>query len=141
VALLLDERFLLAGDTLFVDAIARPDLGGRAESWTPLHQASLRRLLALGPDVRVLPGHFHAPGEAGAGGVFAPRLGDLPGRNAGARQALGDSESFARYILSSLPHCPPQYNDIKRVNLGLAEADEARAEELELGKNVCALAG
>jgi hypothetical protein len=55
--------------------------------------------------------------------------------------ALGDLASFASYIQSSLPVFPPQYVDIKRVNVGLLEVDEDRARELELGKNVCALAG
>jgi glyoxylase-like metal-dependent hydrolase (beta-lactamase superfamily II) len=70
VALLLDERFLFAGDTLFLDAIARPDLGGKAEAWTPLHHASLRRLLALGGGITVMPGHFSSASEADPRGAF-----------------------------------------------------------------------
>jgi glyoxylase-like metal-dependent hydrolase (beta-lactamase superfamily II) len=141
VALLLDRRFLFTGDTLFVKSIARPDLGGKAEAWTPLHHASLRRLLGLGAGVVVCPGHFSTEAEAGPDGAFTARLGDLAARNDGARHALGGSESFARYILASLPEFPPQYVEIKRVNIGLSAPDEARASELELGRNVCALAG
>lgn len=141
VALLLDDRFLFAGDTLFVGGIARPDLGGRAETWTPLHQDSLRRLLALDPKTVVLPGHFHALAEADARGAFAPSLAALRERNAGAREALGDPEAFSRYILSSLPAFPPAYVEIKRVNLGLPLATPAEPEVLELGKNLCALTG
>ena len=141
VALLLDGRFLFGGDTLFVDAVARPDLGGRAEAWTPLHHASLARLLAIGGDVRLFPGHFSAPGEADARGAFTAKLGALPARNEGARRALGDPATFASYILASLPEFPPQYVEIKRVNTGLIEVADDRASELELGKNVCALAG
>jgi len=139
VALLLDGRILFAGDTLFLEAVARPDLGGRAEAWTPLHQASLVRLLALGDDVLLCPGHFSAMGEADATGAFVTRIGALAVRNDGARRALGDAAAFAAYIASSLPEFPPQYVDIKRVNTGLIEVAEDRASELELGKNVCAL--
>ena len=139
VALLLDGRILFAGDTLFLEAVARPDLGGRAEAWTPLHQASLARLLALGDDVLLCPGHFSALGEADAVGAFVARIGALAVRNDGARRALGDAAAFASYIASSLPVFPPQYVDIKRVNTGLIEVAEDRASELELGKNVCAL--
>ena len=139
VALLLDERFLFAGDTLFVASIARPDLGGKAEAWTPLHHASLRRLLGLGSEVVVCPGHFSGCAEADARGAFTVRVGELRTRNEGARNALGDPAPFAAYILASLPAFPPQYVEIKRVNLGLSSPDEARASELELGKNVCAL--
>jgi glyoxylase-like metal-dependent hydrolase (beta-lactamase superfamily II)/rhodanese-related sulfurtransferase len=141
VALLLDGRFLFGGDTLFIDAVARPDLGGRAEAWTPLHLASLKRLLAIGNDVLLFPGHFSAAGEADPRGAFAVALGALPARNEGARRALGDAGSFTPYILASLPDFPPQYVDIKRVNTGLIEVADDRASELELGKNVCALAG
>ena len=54
--------------------------------------------------------------------------------------ADGDAASFASYITASLPDFPPHYVEIKRVNMGLVEAAEDRASELELGKNVCALA-
>jgi len=49
-------------------------------------------------------------------------------------------EAFVQYILGSLPEFPPQYVEIKRVNAGLLVVDEEKASELELGKNVCALA-
>jgi glyoxylase-like metal-dependent hydrolase (beta-lactamase superfamily II) len=139
VALLLDGRFLFAGDTLFVTSIARPDLGGKAEAWTPLHHASLRRLMDLPEDVVVCPGHFSSAEEADSRGAFTARIGDLADRNEGALISLGDLESFADYILAGLPAFPPQYVEIKRVNLGLSSPDEGRATELELGKNVCAL--
>jgi hypothetical protein len=43
-------------------------------------------------------------------------------------------------MLGTLPVFPPQYVDIKRVNAGLLVPDEEKSQELELGKNVCALA-
>jgi len=140
LALRLDGRFLFAGDTLFVASIARPDLGGRAEAWTPLHHASLRRLLDLPRETIVFPGHFSSPAEADDGGAYVTSIADLRAGNDGARRALGDLDPFARYILASLPEFPPQYVEIKRLNLGLADAVDDRAAELELGKNVCALA-
>lgn len=139
-ALLVDDRYLVAGDTLFVGGIARPDLGGHAESWTPIHQESLRRLLALDEGVLVLPGHFAALSEADGEGRFAATIGSLRATNQGARLAISEPAAFASYVLSSLPVHPPGYMDIKRLNLGLQPPDEARASELELGKNVCALA-
>ena len=140
VALLLDGRILLAGDTLFVRSIARPDLGGRAEAWTPLHHASLRRLLDLPGDTLVLPGHFSSSDEADASAAYVARIAELRDENDGARRALGELDAFAAYILASLPTFPESYVEIKRVNLGLAFPDAEKAAELELGKNVCALA-
>ena len=54
-----DPWFVLTGDTLFVGAVGRPDLPGRArknasELFTSLHE----KLLTLPDDVEVYPGHF-----------------------------------------------------------------------------------
>jgi glyoxylase-like metal-dependent hydrolase (beta-lactamase superfamily II)/rhodanese-related sulfurtransferase len=133
------RRFLFSGDTVFIRSIARPDLGGRAETWAPLHYRSLyERLLTLPEDTLVLPGHFSSPHEARDDGLFAGRLGDL--KRANPELAMSDQEAFVKHILASLPVFPPQYVDIKRVNAGLLQPDEEKANELELGKNVCALA-
>jgi glyoxylase-like metal-dependent hydrolase (beta-lactamase superfamily II)/rhodanese-related sulfurtransferase len=47
VALQLDEKYLFSGDSIFIQSVSRPDLGGKAESWAPLHARSLRRLSLL----------------------------------------------------------------------------------------------
>ncbi|HMB71299.1 MAG TPA: MBL fold metallo-hydrolase [bacterium] len=140
LALLVDERFLLAGDTLFLASVARPDLGGRAETWAPLHHESLARLLELPDETRVLPGHFSSRSEADPDGVFAARLGDLRSSNEGLRQVGRGRDEFVRYILDSLPRFPDEYVEIKRVNMGLLIPDDEEARELETGKNLCALA-
>jgi glyoxylase-like metal-dependent hydrolase (beta-lactamase superfamily II)/rhodanese-related sulfurtransferase len=142
-ALLLDDgtrRFLFSGDTIFIRSIARPDLGGRGETWAPLHYHSLyARLLTLPDDTLVLPGHFSSPHEARDDGLYAGQLGALKQSNAELR--MGGPEEFVKHILASLPAFPPQYVDIKRVNGGLLAPDEEKADELELGRKVCALAG
>ena len=43
VAFRLDDSYLFSGDSIFIRSIARPDLGGKAETWAPLHGRSLRR--------------------------------------------------------------------------------------------------
>jgi len=132
------RRVLFSGDTIFIRSIARPDLGGRGETWAPLHYRSLyERLLALPNDTLVLPGHFSSPQEAREDGLYAERLGEL--RRTNPELMMENREAFVRHILASLPVFPPQYVDIKRVNAGLIQADEEKANELELGKNVCAL--
>lgn len=51
--------FVLTGDTLFVGAVGRPDLPGRArENAAELHDSIHRKLLTLPDDVEVYPGHF-----------------------------------------------------------------------------------
>ena len=140
VAFLLDDRYLFTGDSIFIRSIARPDLGGKAETWAPLHGRSLRRLLGLPGGITVLPGHFSSLDEADETGRFAAPLNDLKTRNDGLAVLQRETEDgFVRYLLESLPRFIPEYVDIKRVNLGLLAPAEEDAATLELGKNVCAL--
>jgi glyoxylase-like metal-dependent hydrolase (beta-lactamase superfamily II) len=140
VAFRLDDRFLFTGDSIFIRSIARPDLGGKAETWAPLHGRSLRRLLELPGRMTVLPGHFSSLAEADDQGIFAASLDDLKQRNDGLLVLQRESEDgFVRYLCESLPRFIPEYVDIKRINAGLLAAGEDEASALELGKNVCAL--
>jgi glyoxylase-like metal-dependent hydrolase (beta-lactamase superfamily II) len=139
VSLLVDERYLLSGDTLFIESIGRPDLSGRARTWAPLLYRSLQRLLALPDPTVVLPAHFSHMHEADEQGCYRASLGALRSHNEGLRMFARGQAAFSAYILASLPDHPPSYDDIRRVNTGLLQVDEARASELELGRNRCAL--
>ena len=139
VAYLLDEKYLFTGDSIFIESIARPDLGGKGDTWAPIHYHSLRLLLELGDDLVVLPAHFSSLKEENADGLFAATMGDLKQKNEGLLMAQKTEEEFVEYILASLPEFPEEYIDIKRVNAGLLEAGESKASELEMGKNICAL--
>ncbi len=139
-ALVVDDRFLLTGDTIFIDSVARPDLGGQGERWAPIHYRSLRRLAELPGETVVLPGHFSKLAEADEWGIFRRELGRLRKENEGLSKLEEGEEAYIRYLLSSLPEFPEQYVEIKRVNGGLVRPDEEKASELELGKNICALA-
>jgi glyoxylase-like metal-dependent hydrolase (beta-lactamase superfamily II) len=55
VAFLIDGRYLLSGDSLFLESVARPDLGGKADAWTPLLYDSLKRMTELPDETVVLP--------------------------------------------------------------------------------------
>jgi glyoxylase-like metal-dependent hydrolase (beta-lactamase superfamily II) len=140
VAFQLGDRYLFSGDSIFVKSISRPDLGGKAETWAPLHARALRRLLQLPGKIKVLPGHFSSLSEADDGGRVMASLDDLKKDNDGlvALQKESDEE-FIRYLLASLPAFVPEYVDIKRVNAGLISPGENEAAALETGKNVCAL--
>jgi hydroxyacylglutathione hydrolase len=54
-----DPWFVLTGDTLFVGAVGRPDLPGRArENAAQLYTSIHEKLLTLPDDLEVYPGHF-----------------------------------------------------------------------------------
>jgi hydroxyacylglutathione hydrolase len=62
-----DPWFVLTGDTLFVGAVGRPDLPGRAEqNAAELYDNIHRKLLTLPDDLEIFPGHF-AGSACGAG--------------------------------------------------------------------------
>jgi glyoxylase-like metal-dependent hydrolase (beta-lactamase superfamily II) len=140
VACLLNESYVFTGDSIFINSIARPDLAGRGETWAGLHYHSLIKLLDLPDTTVVLPGHFSSPREVNVDGLFMASLGELKEKNDGLRMTQASEDAFVQYILGSLPEFPSQYLEIKRVNAGLLVVDEEKASELELGKNVCALA-
>lgn len=139
VAFLVDERFLLSGDSLFLTSIARPDLGGRADAWAPLLYASLMRMAALPDATVVLPAHFSDVAAGDGNGVYRATLGELKRRNPGLLKLAEGEAAFLAHVLASLPEFPEAYVEIKRANAGLVDVDERRAQELELGKNICAL--
>ena len=59
--------FVLTGDTLFVGAVGRPDLPGRArENAAELHDSIHGKLLTLPDEIEIYPGHF-AGSACGAG--------------------------------------------------------------------------
>ena len=139
VAFLIEDRYLLSGDSLFLESIARPDLGGKAEAWAPLLYASLMRMAQLPAGTVVLPAHFSDIATADDQGVFHATLGDLKHRNPGLLKLAEGEKAFCDYILANLPEFPEAYVEIKRANAGLASPDERAAQELELGKNICAV--
>lgn len=137
--LLVDQRFLLSGDALFINSIGRPDLGGHAKTWAPLLYHSLQRLLTLPDKTIVLPAHFSHIHEADVQGCYRATIGALRGHNEGLLMLEQGLPAFTGYIMKSLPQHPKSYDDIRRVNTGLLHVDEAKASELELGRNQCAL--
>lgn len=141
IGLILDDQYVLTGDSIFIRSIARPDLGGKAEAWAPLHTHSLRKLLELPGSMTVLPGHFSTLEEGDSSGQFQATLSDLKQKNESLAILQRESDAgFIQYLLGSLPKFMPQYVEIKRVNTGLAAPAEDDAATLELGKNVCGLA-
>lgn len=136
-ALLLDESTLLTGDTLMKSGPGRPDLGGMVDVWTPLlHETLTRRLGALPAATVVLPAHSATIAEQDAAGVVSVTLGEA---RAGARFPHGGVADFLRVVREGLPVHPASYDEIRKVNLGLLDPDEARRAELEIGKNLCGL--
>lgn len=134
------QTYLFSGDGIFLRSFGRPDLGGQGEAWTPILYESLFQRLPrhVNDDTLVLPAHFSTLDEGAEDGVFVASYGRVKRQNDGLRpRSLAE---FTDYVLANLPVFPEEYVEIKRVNAGLVHPDEEKASELELGKNICALA-
>jgi glyoxylase-like metal-dependent hydrolase (beta-lactamase superfamily II) len=136
-SLLVDGRYFLSGDTIFVESVGRPDLGGHAPEWAKdLFDTLYARLGALGDEVLVLPAHYSSPAEIREGGLVAERLGRIRAENEAFH--VTDEAQFVDYILSDLPVQPESYGTMRLVNRGEVAVDAEQAFELEIGANQCA---
>jgi len=133
------QSYLFTGDGIFLKSFGRPDLGGKGETWTPILYESIYERLPqhIDDSTVILPAHFSLLDEDDGQGRFAAPYGQVRQQN----DALvpRSKEEFTAYVLGNLPVFPPQYVEIKRVNIGLVHPTEEQAGELELGRNICAL--
>ena len=134
-----DVDVLLAGDSLFLRSVARPDLedgvDGAPELAALLHRTLTERLAGLPDGVVVAPGHHDAATTAADSGAYAATVGDLRG----SVDALSmDADAFVEHVLSAMPPRPNNYERIIATNLGRERVDDAEAFEMELGPNNCA---
>ncbi len=85
----------------------------------------------------VLPSHSTGIREQNAAGVVKITLGQA--RKASDLYPLKNLPDFLSRVRSSLPENPARYQDIRKVNLGVHAAEEAKQKELEIGKNLCGM--
>ena len=135
-----EGRFLMTGDAVFVSGIGRPDLGGQTDPWArDLFHTIHDRLAHLDHGLEVAPAHYTSRREARPDGTLRRELGDLLVNDAVV--SIADEEEFVDYVVSHLGTPPGEYDEIRKVNLGLLEPDADRIKELEVGRNECALSG
>lgn len=135
-----DNRFLLSGDILFVESIGRPDLAGKAEDWVAdLRETLYARYKELSAELVVLPAHFGNMSEVGEGGLVAARLGDLFQNNAGLN--IEDEEEFRKLVSENLPPQPNAYQQIREMNMGKINPTDDEQRDMEIGPNRCAVHG
>jgi len=131
---------LLAGDSLFLESVARPDLQEGdvtvEDLAAELHETLHRRLGAFPDETLVLPGH-HGPGTAPReDGGFAATLGTLRGE----LSAFAESQAaFVDRVTGDTSPEPANYERIVAINLGRETVDDETAFDLELGPNNCAV--
>lgn len=136
---LLDDSFLFPGDIIMETTVGRPDLGGMVEVWGELlHHTIHQKFKSLAEDMTILPTHAASVKERDKEGIV--RFSMATARKTLALFGLRDQQAFVDHIKETLLENPDRYQDIRRVNLGLLEPDEAGVRELEIGKNLCGMA-
>jgi glyoxylase-like metal-dependent hydrolase (beta-lactamase superfamily II) len=133
---LLDGLALLTGDTLFLSAVGRPDLDatpeGSHDKARELYR-SLRRLLALGPETLVLPGHTSEPVAFDGKPICAP-LSEVRENVPALRE---EEDAFVEGIESRVSPTPSNFERIVELNR-TGEYPKGNPNELEAGANRCA---
>jgi hydroxyacylglutathione hydrolase len=115
-----DPWFVLTGDTLFVGAVGRPDLRGRArESASDLFDSLHGKLLTLPDDIEIYPGHF-------SGSLCGTGLSGKPSSTMAFEKRWNPMLSLERQTfidrLADVPPEPPGMQQILEFNRHLAGA-------------------
>jgi glyoxylase-like metal-dependent hydrolase (beta-lactamase superfamily II) len=105
-----DPWFVLTGDTLFVGAVGRPDLPGRArENAAQLYASLHEKLLKLPDDLEIYPGHF-------SGSVCGVGLSGKPTSTLAFEKRWNSMLSLdEQAFVEALSHVPPKPAEMERV--------------------------
>ena len=105
-----DPWFVLTGDTLFVGAIGRPDLPGRArENAAELYDSIHEKLLTLPGDLEIYPGHF-------SGSLCGAGLSGKPSSTVAFERRWNPMLGLAREaFIAALVDVPPKPVEMERI--------------------------
>jgi glyoxylase-like metal-dependent hydrolase (beta-lactamase superfamily II) len=134
---MIDNTYLVTGDTVFITSIGRPDLGGKAEEWATLLFSTMNEIKEMDRSLIVLPGHFMDWDEADNRLIFQCTLGEAIDRN----RAIYDIDTvagFIDFIKANMRPQPEEYSEIRLINANLEQVDEEKQNTLDVGKNECA---
>ena len=137
---IIDDKYFITGDTVFILSVGRPDLGGKAEEWSVmLFDTLTNKVQNLDKKLKVLPGHFMDWNEANDSLLFVENLGEVIHHNAGIFK-IATPENFTQYIMDNMRKSPEIYGEIRKVNVGWLDVDMNEADIMDLGKNECVAA-
>ena len=134
---IVDNTYMISGDTIFIQSIGRPDLGGQVDQWAVMLFNTIRQLAKLDDSLLVLPGHYMDWNEANKDLLFCLSLKEVKKRNEEVF-AITEENVFVRYIKDNMREQPPEYALIRLANANTEQYDIEKQEELDLGKNECA---
>jgi len=134
---IVDEKFMISGDMVFIRSIGRPDLGGKAVEWAGMLFDSMRMVRELDNNLIILPAHYIDWDEADENLIFALSFGQVKERNKSI-YSIDTLDDFITFIKDNMRPQPEEYALIRLANGNIEQYDEDQKEELDLGKNECA---
>ncbi len=142
---LIDNEYLLTGDTLFVESVGRTELQYGDEQASigaeMLHETLHKKILSLPGKTKILPGHISVSsnGVYGVGSPGEPVMETLSELERSLELLGLEEQDFIDRLAKNTPEKPPNYEEVISINKGLLKPDtEEQATELELGPNNCA---
>ena len=134
---IIDEKYMVSGDTVFIESIGRPDLGGKAEKWSELLFATMNKVKQLDSGIIIMPGHYMDWNEADENLIFKCTLAKAIKRNQSIYD-IDNLDDFIKFINANIRPQPEEYKKIRLVNANLKQVDEDEQNTLDIGKNECA---
>jgi glyoxylase-like metal-dependent hydrolase (beta-lactamase superfamily II) len=134
-----DEKFLISGDTVFIVSVGRPDLGRQVVEWAKTLYSTLKTRISILPDhLLVLPGHFTDwQIEADEKLRIINDFGTVKRLNEEIYN-IDDELEFVEYIQAHMREQPEIYAQIRLVNAGKLHPCPDESNVMDLGKNECA---
>jgi glyoxylase-like metal-dependent hydrolase (beta-lactamase superfamily II)/rhodanese-related sulfurtransferase len=133
---IVDNTYMITGDTVLIQSIGRPDLGGKVDQWAVLLFNTIQQVAKLDDSLLVLPAHYMNWDEADEDLIFRLPFSQVKERN---KEVFSMNETdFIQYIKDNMRQQPPEYALIRLANGNLEQYDIDKQEELDLGKNECA---
>lgn len=137
-SLIVDDQYLITGDTLFIASIGRPDLAGKADDWVEdLYHTLYERYKELSENLIVLPAHFGQMEEINNDGTVEKQLRKLYQNN--DLLQVRDKKKFKHLVTDNLPPQPNSHEEIRLINMGKKNPDIDERREMEVGPNRCAI--
>jgi len=140
VSFLVNDTILFSGDTIFVNGLGRPDLGGKVREWAKdLYNTVYEKIAQIADDVIVLPAHYaDFSKEINEEGYIGSMLGNIRLQNE-IMQGQTEAEFVEHVAKSAATTTPPNFENILAVNKGILKATVDEISEFEIGPNRCAV--
>lgn len=140
VSFLVNNTILFSGDTIFVNGLGRPDLGGKVKEWAKdLYNTVYDKISQITDNVIVLPAHYaDFSKEINEKGFIGSTLGNIRKQNEIMENQT--EEEFVNHVAkSAATTTPPNFENILAVNKGIKQATIEEIAEFEIGPNRCAV--